>query len=294
MLQSYSDPFAEWLLFRRYGDDLDEFVKIESSLSQVRERVLANAFIAPGDTILDIGTGTGLLAFGALERVGKHGIVIFNDISKDLLDYCRQKATQEQVIDRCRFIQASAKNLTGIESESIDAVVIRAVLIFVTDRLKVFQEIYRVLKLGGRLSLFEPVSRLGFMEGRQPFDEYEAGGVGHLVSKVRAAYDQLSNPLVQVSEIDERELISHALAVGFEEIYANLHVSVSQARPISWDTYIRRAQNPKVPSILEAMRAALTESEIQRLTAHFLPLVEGGQGKIRGGGIYLTAIKGGQ
>lgn len=282
--QSYSDPFAEWLLVRRYGNDLDEFVKIESSPNQVREQVLANAFIAPGDTVLDIGTGTGILAFGALERVGKQGIVIFNDTSKALLDYCRQKATQEQVIDRCRCIQASATNLTEIESDSIDAVVIRAVLIFVTDRGHVF-------KPGGRLSLFEPVSRLGFMEERQPFGEYEVGYVSHLVSKVRAAYDQLSNPLVQVLEIDERELISHALAVGFEEIYADLHVSISQARPISWDTYIRRAQNPKVPSILEAMQVALTESEIQQLTAHFLPLVESGQGKIRGGGIYLTAIK---
>jgi len=289
--QSYSDPFAEWLLCRRYGNDLDEFVKIERSLNQVREQVLANAFIAPGDTVLDIGTGTGILAFGALERVGKQGIVIFNDTSKDLLDYCRQKATQEQVIDRCRCIQASATNLTEIESDSIDAVVIRAVLIFVTDRGHVCEEIHRVLKPGGRLSLFEPVSRLGFMEGRQPFDEYEVGDVSHLVSKVRVAYDQLSNPLVEVLEIDERELISHALAVGFEEIYADLHVSISQARPISWDTYIRRAQNPKVPSILEAMQVALTESEIQQLTAHFLPLVESGQGKIRGGGIYLTAIK---
>jgi arsenite methyltransferase len=42
--------------------------------------------------VLDVGCGDGLIAFGALDRVGEEGQVIFSDISQDLLDHCRSLA----------------------------------------------------------------------------------------------------------------------------------------------------------------------------------------------------------
>ena len=47
----------------------------------VREKVLENAGLREAETLLDVGTGDGLIAFGALERVGRGGKVIFSDIS---------------------------------------------------------------------------------------------------------------------------------------------------------------------------------------------------------------------
>jgi methylase of polypeptide subunit release factors len=59
------------------------------------------AQLRPGDTLLDVGTGDGLIAFGALERLGPAGRVIFSDISQDLLDHCRTAAAAEGLLDRC-------------------------------------------------------------------------------------------------------------------------------------------------------------------------------------------------
>jgi SAM-dependent methyltransferase len=113
------DRWHRWLLDVRFGgdaaareQDLSEF------LYPVRDTVLDKAKLRPGDTLLDVGTGDGLIAFGALERLGPSGQVIFSDISQDLLDHCQAAATAEGLLDRCRFVLAAADCLTGIAQAS--------------------------------------------------------------------------------------------------------------------------------------------------------------------------------
>ncbi len=65
----------EWILNRRHGGDPEERKAHLETLAPVRERVLENASIHEGDIVLDMGAGDGLIAFGALERVGSHGKV---------------------------------------------------------------------------------------------------------------------------------------------------------------------------------------------------------------------------
>jgi SAM-dependent methyltransferase len=66
------------------------------------------AKLQPSDTVHDVGTGDGLIAFGALERLSPSGHVVFSDISQDLLDHCHTAAAAEGLLDRCRFVLASA------------------------------------------------------------------------------------------------------------------------------------------------------------------------------------------
>jgi SAM-dependent methyltransferase len=66
----------------------------------VRDWVLDHATPKSGETVLDVGCGDGLIAFEALERVGEQGMVIFSDISQDLLDRCRVLAAEIGVLDR--------------------------------------------------------------------------------------------------------------------------------------------------------------------------------------------------
>ena len=109
------DRWHRWLLDVRFGgdaavreQDLTEF------LYPVRDKVLDNAQLQPGDTLLDVGTGDGLIAFGALERLGPSGQVIFSDISRDLLDHCQAAAAAEGLLDRCRFVLTPADSLAEI------------------------------------------------------------------------------------------------------------------------------------------------------------------------------------
>ena len=103
-------------------------------------RVLDRARLAPGQTLLDVGTGDGLIAFGALERLGPTGQVIFSDISQDLLDHCRAAASAEGLLDRCRFVLTPADQLTGVPDASADAVTTRSVLIYVKDKAQAMRE----------------------------------------------------------------------------------------------------------------------------------------------------------
>ena len=102
------DQWAQWLLQRRHGGDPEVLQAMLSTLSQVRDTVLQNARVAQGNTLLDIGCGDGLIAFGALPLVGEQGKVIFCDISQNLLDHCHTLAQQMGVLDHCQFLQASA------------------------------------------------------------------------------------------------------------------------------------------------------------------------------------------
>ena len=54
-------------------------------LSVWRDRILEHASITGGETVLDVGCGDGLIACGALDRVGEEGLVIFSDILTGLV-----------------------------------------------------------------------------------------------------------------------------------------------------------------------------------------------------------------
>src|SRR2546422_3929055 len=122
------DCWAEWLLHRRFGGNPAlERLHMER-LRATRDRVLDRARVLRGETLLDVGCGDGLIAFGALERGA--GLVLFSDLSQDLLEESRRLATELGVVDSCRFVCAAADDLGQVESESVDVVTTRSVLIY--------------------------------------------------------------------------------------------------------------------------------------------------------------------
>jgi arsenite methyltransferase len=126
------DRWHRWMLEVRFGGDAAAREQdLADFLYPVRDAVLDRARLEPGQTLLDVGTGDGLIAFGALERLGPSGRVIFSDISQDLLDHCRAAASAEGVLDQCRFVLAPADQLAAIAGASVDAVTTRSVLIYV-------------------------------------------------------------------------------------------------------------------------------------------------------------------
>jgi arsenite methyltransferase len=272
------DQWAQWLAERRFGGDPATRERAIVELAARRDKVLDLAPLAPGETLLDVGCGEGLIGFGALDRGA--GTVIFSDVSRDLLAVCREAATEFGVLDRCCFLQAAADDLASIGDESVDVVTTRSVLIYVQAKQAAFEEFARVLRPGGRISLFEPINRFAIRAGTS-WAGYDLEPVAEIAEKVRAVYAGIQPETDPMLDFDERDLLRLAEAAGFFPLRLVLEAEISPTEPRSWDGFLNTAGNPNIPTLAEAMDEALTDNERERLTAYLRPLVERGRGEWR-------------
>jgi arsenite methyltransferase len=291
------DRWAAWLLERRYGA-CGSPEKTLAGLSAVRDRVLDRAEIREGDVVLDVGAGDGLIAFGALDRVGPRGHVVFSDVSQDLLDVSAALAEEAGVRRRCSFVRAPAEDLAPIEDESVDVVTTRSVLIYVTEKQRAFEEFFRVLRPGGRVSLFEPINRFGGAEPEGTFMGLDAGRVWPLAKRVRDRYEQLTDGAEETMvDFDERDLLELAFAAGFLPANVELEAKIERGAPLwgdadlAWDSIVSAAPNPNAPSLGEVFEAELTSEERDRLVGYLRPRYEGGETVVRKAVAYLRAVK---
>ncbi len=124
-------------------------------LSQIRDRVLHKAALKKGDQVLDLGCGRGFLSLEAARLTGEEGMVYGVDLSPGALEEARREA-ESRGMRSIRFLQVDLLSLP-FANENMDAVVGRSVFAYVKDRHQAFKEAWRVLKRGGRISLFEPL-----------------------------------------------------------------------------------------------------------------------------------------
>ena len=287
------DIWSEWLLNRRFGGDAKQMKSLmELFLYPVREKVLNNAKLGENETLLDVGCGDGLISFGAFEK-SESVKVIFSDISQDILTHDELVAKKLGVFDRCRFVCTQAENLSSIDDESVEVVTARSVLIYIKDKQKVFNEFYRALKPGGRLSLFEPINKYTYIEPANCFWGYNVEPVVELAGKVKAVFDRSQPPENDpMLDFDERDLIMFAEKIGFKEIHLELLVdNKPKDDSVNWEILLRTAFNPELPTLEEAMKAALTPVETEKFVKHLLPLVEAHKGTTKSTVAYLWAIK---
>lgn len=286
------DQWSKWLLNRRFGGSAERMQAALDFLYPVRDKVLQNARLDDNETLLDVGCGDGLIGFGALAQSATVNVV-FSDISQDLLTHAEKLAQEMGVVDRCRFVCASAENLAEIEGESADVVTIRSVLIYVADKTQAFREFYRVLKPSGCLSIFEPINSFRYPEPDHIFAGYDVTPVIEIAQKIKAVYHRLQPPHSDpMLDFDERDLLTLAERAGFREIQLELQVEIKpKSQNISWETLLQVAGNPKIPNLAEAMANALTPAEQQAFETHLRPLVENRQGVNQRALAYLWATK---
>ena len=296
MTERAPDLWAQWLLDRRHGGDARRLKATLDFLYPVRDKVLTSARLKNGGTLLDVGCGDGLIAFGALDR-DPTARVIFSDISTDLLEHAASLARRMQVADRCEFLCAPADDLSALRDGTVDAVTTRSVLIYVADKRRAVHGFYRVLRLGGRLSVFEPINRFGEPQPPEIFYGFDVTPVMPIAAKVKAVHQRLqpsgADPMLN---FDERDLIAHVERVGFREIHLDLEVDVKPlgdvpGSNVTWDAFLRTAANPRLPTLEETMAQVLTEEESARFTAHLRPLVEARAGTHRSAVAYVSATK---
>jgi arsenite methyltransferase len=280
-----ADQWAAWLRTRRSGGDAELARRQQEELAGARDRVLENGRLEPGETVLDVGCGQGLIALGALDRGA--GRVIFSDISEDLLDEARHAVAGRGLLERCDFVRAPADDLTAVPDASVDLVTTRSVLIYVEDKPAAFAEFARVLRRGGRISLFEPINAY-FAEG-ESFGGYDTTPVRAEAAKLRELYDAIQPPSDPMVDFRDEDLIALAEAASFYPVNLELDVEVRPTEPLRWEAFLGVAGNPRIPTVGEAMDEVLSAEERRRMTHHLRPLVEEGRGTWRMARAYLRA-----
>jgi arsenite methyltransferase len=289
------DQWSRWVLDRRdAGNERQRSLALEH-LAPVRDRVLDGAEPLEAATLLDVGAGDGLIALEALERVGERGSVIFSDVSAPLLERCEDRVRERGMLDRARFVAARAEELAEIADASVDAVTTRSVLIYVAAKDEAFASFHRVLRPGGRVSIFEPINRLTYPEPPNRFWGYEVGAVADLADKVKATFAELQDPETDTMvDFDHHDLVRLAEDAGFAPVRCDCHIAVEPGplwAGMEFDALLDGAPNPLTPTVREGIERALTEPEQERFIAHLRHAHEAGEQVQRLAVAYLTAGK---
>jgi demethylmenaquinone methyltransferase/2-methoxy-6-polyprenyl-1,4-benzoquinol methylase len=114
-----------------------------------RRRAARETALRPGDTALDVCTGTGKLARLLRRRVGPRGSVTGVDFSTAMLSIARRR------IPDVHFREGDATHLDGVADGSVDAVTVAFGLRNVVDRQAAVREAFRVLRPSGRYAILE-------------------------------------------------------------------------------------------------------------------------------------------
>jgi arsenite methyltransferase len=271
------DHWAEWLVRTRFaGWSQEEVEEALAELAGWRDRVLDSANIAPGETVLDVGAGIGLLALGAVERVGPDGDVIALDVSVDALEELRANTSAPNL----SYLVGQA-DVLPLPDASVEVVVTRSVLIYVDDKPEAAHEFHRVLRRGGRASLFEPINSRNLLLTHA----VDFSPLGELGDRLRAwnesFYEKRSDPMLN---FDESDLERFFVEAGFADV--RLEFSAEE-NVIPAERYLNQVGAPGRPTLLEYWRKEFEPEEVERL-AEFLT---GRQIPVRHPAALLSATK---
>jgi ubiquinone/menaquinone biosynthesis C-methylase UbiE len=152
------------------ASDFDRFTR--RFTTPIARQITTLARLKPGATVLDIGTGTGIVALTAAPQVLPNGRVIGIDLSPGMIAVARRHAAAYP--DTLEFREMDAEHLIFADS-SVDSVVSLFALLHFPNPLQAVREMYRVLRKGGSLVLAvgsrPPLSPMGIAHriGRMPF-----------------------------------------------------------------------------------------------------------------------------
>jgi arsenite methyltransferase len=294
------DVWSQWLLHSRHGGDPALKQAIRPNLEAYADRVLDRARIAPGMTLVDIGSGEGLVAFRAIERAGPSLRVILTDISLPMLRHAQSLAKARNIEQQCSFISCGADELSGIPDHSVDAVTCRAALAYVANKQAALREFYRILAPGGRLSFAEPIFQDDAFTTcalKSRVDSRRDGNsdpLQPLLYRWKAAQfpDTLEKAAVNpITSFSERTLFELVRQSGFVQVHLELHIEMTPAKFTSWQSFIDSSPHPWAPPLTDILAQQFTEQERQIFEAALRPLVESGKAPAVERTVYLSACK---
>lgn len=117
---------------------------------------LAFADLKEGDVVLDIGSGAGIDTFIASKKVGEKGKIYGLDMTPKMIEKAKENASKAGITN-VEYILGEADHIP-LKEGIVDLVISNCVINLAPDKEKVFKEIYRVLKPGGKIMVSDILS----------------------------------------------------------------------------------------------------------------------------------------
>ncbi len=167
---------------------------VEASLGCGNPTLLAD--LAPGETVLDLGSGGGIDVLLSARRVGPTGRAIGLDMTDEMLELARANV-REAGATNVEFLKGHIEEIP-LPDSSVDVILSNCVINLSADKDQVFSEAFRVLRPGGRLAISDVVSK------------------GAIPSEIRRSLELWAGCVA--GALDESDYRTRLERAGFEEV----------------------------------------------------------------------------
>jgi len=203
----------------RYGYAKEELESLPDSVIAMSDgcgNPTGLAMIGMGETVLDLGSGGGIDVFLASKKVGPGGKIIGLDMTPEMIQRSRANAKKAGLTNvELRWGEIERM---PIEAGTVDVIISNCVICLSPDKAKVFKEMYRVLKHGGRLAIADEVAL-------KPFTRVEREDASKWCSCITGA-------------ITENEYSSALRDAGFEGVYVKQLRRSGELNPAVFSAFV--------------------------------------------------------
>ena len=277
------DPdFIRQSMRKTWGARVDAYIaEAAPNTAQHTKALLELQPARPGERVLDVATGPGVVALAAALQVGPQGSVVATDLAPEWEPHIQRRA-DELGLDNVTFRAMGAESL-DLPDDSFDVAYCQFGLMFVPDPVQALREMRRVLKPGGRLGAV-----VWSTPDRVPCFTLFSRRLAHFTPP-DAPERLLPTPLA----LGEPGLIErHATAAGFQHVTAERRTLdfVSHSFDEIW-----RHRVVEGPPAIKAGVTTLSEEERARIRTQLqedlAPYTKEGAIRLPSEAIYLTAVK---
>lgn len=225
---------------------------VPALFQEAAEKLIQHAAIQPGERVLDLGCGTGIVARVAAEHLGNGENVTGVDINPGMLDVARSVSAETH--PGIEWQQGSAEDLPLARS-SFDVVLSQQAFQFLENRETALKEIHRVLRPGGRLvfSVFRSIEHnYTYRPLIEAFRRHGGDNLGTM----------MNSPFQEWTREGLREMVTEA---GFTQ--ADITISLVTARFPTVPDYIQQELSSSPMSELVSTMADDVRQAIARDTS---------------------------